>query len=84
MGYGSPRRVLGVLNDTHVVVDFVCSDLCPSNTVRIVHYDLDPGARCTEVGGVEREALVPVAITARLQTFCVPAVLANNWATYFR
>jgi hypothetical protein len=40
--------------------------------------------RCADVGGVEREVLVPVAITARLQAFCFPSVLAENWAAYVR
>ncbi len=82
--YGSPRQVLGVLNDANVVVDFICSDLCPSNTVRIVHFDLEPGTSCAEVGGVQKDVLVPVAIIVTLRAFCFPNVLAANWSAYVR
>jgi hypothetical protein len=82
--YGSPRQVLGVLNDAPVVVDFICSDLCPSNTVRIVRFELESGVSCADVGGVEKQVLVPVAISATLQEFCFPNVLAQNWSAYVR
>jgi hypothetical protein len=82
--YGSPPEVLGVLDDTPVVVELVCSDLCPSSTVRIVRFELEPGVSCADVGGVERQVLVPVAITATLQKFCFPNVLAQNWSAYVR
>ena len=84
LAYGSPRQVLGILDDTNVVVDFICSDLCPANTVRIVHLDLEGSASCDAVRGVERDVLVPVAIAARWQTFCFPRVLADNWNAYVR
>jgi hypothetical protein len=80
--YGAPRQVLGVLNNAPVVVDFICSDLCPSSTVRIVRFDLESGVSCADVGGVEKQVLVPVAITATLQAFCFPNVLAQNWSAY--
>jgi hypothetical protein len=82
--HGAPRQILGVLNDVNVVVDFVCSDLCPAYTVRIIHFDVEPDARCAEVGGVEREVIVPVAITARSKAFCFPEVLTRNWNAYIR
>ena len=82
--HGAPRQILGVLNDVNVVVDFVCSDLCPAYTVRIIYFDVEPDARCAEVGGVEREVIVPVAISARSKAFCFPEVLTRNWNTYIR
>jgi hypothetical protein len=82
--YGSPPEVLGVLNNAPVVVDFICSDLCPASTVRIVRFELAPGVSCADVGGVEKQVLVPVAITATLQELCFPNVLARNWTAYVR
>jgi hypothetical protein len=82
--YGSPPQVLGVLNDATVVVDFICSDLCPSNTVRIIRFELESGVSCADVGGVVRQVLVPIAISAALQEFCFPNVLAQNWSAYVK
>jgi hypothetical protein len=78
------REVLGTLNDVAVVADFVCSDVCPAYTVRIVHFDVEPGARCTAIGGVERSVTVPIAITATQKVFCFPSVLAQNWGAIVR
>jgi len=82
--HGAPRQVLGSLNEVAVVVEFVCSDLCPMNTVRIIHLDVETGERCADAGGVERTVIVPVAITSREKSFCFPEVLAQNWSTYIR
>ena len=82
--HGPPHQVLGSLNDVAVVVDFLCSDLCPMNTVRIIHFDVDSGERCADAGGIERTVIVPVAITSREKSFCFPEVLAQNWSTYIR
>lgn len=78
------REVLGALNDVAVVADFICSDLCPAYTVRIVHFDVEPGARCTAIGGVERSVMVPIAITVTQKAFCFPSVLAQNWGAIVR
>lgn len=45
-----------------VVADFPCADLCPQYTVRIIHYDVEPGAACT----------------ARPTPYCLPRVLAER------
>ncbi len=82
--YAEGRIVLGRLNDTNVVADFVCSDLCPASTVRIIHFDVEPGPSCAEVGGVERLVTVPVAITVMERAFCFPKALADNWDAYIR
>jgi len=78
------REVLGTLNDVAVVADFMCSDVCPAYTVRIVHFDVEPGARCTAIGGVERSVVVPIAIAAMQKAFCFPSVLAQNWGAIVR
>jgi hypothetical protein len=78
------REVLGVLNEATVVVDYLCSDLCPEYTIRIIRFDVEPGEGCAAAGGVERTVVVPVAITAWPTAFCFPRVLAENWAGYVR
>lgn len=84
VSYAEGRIVLGRLNDTNVVTDFVCSDLCPASTVRIIHFEVEPGPSCAEIGGVERLVTVPVAITVVERTFCFPKVLADNWDSYIQ
>ena len=49
------RIELGRINGTLVVANHYCSDLCPSNTVRVVHYELQDG----------RAAQLPVALKSR-------------------
>jgi hypothetical protein len=83
-GGPAPQEVLGLLNDVPVVVDFVCSDLCPISTVRIIHFDVEPGERCAAVGGQVMSMTVPVAITVMQKDFCFPAVLARNWSAYVK
>ena len=80
----APREVLGKLNGVDVIVDFICSDLCPAYTVRIIRFDVEPGPHCTEAGGVERTVVVPVAITSRSVAYCFPKVLAENWSAYVK
>ena len=82
--HGAPRQALGKLNGVDVIVDFICSDLCPAYTVRVIRFDVEPGPHCTEIGGVERSVIVPVAITSRSVAYCFPRVLAENWSAYVR
>lgn len=76
--------VLGLLNGSPVVVDFICSDFCPDYTVRVIHYELREDQTCSSVGGVERELRIPVGIAATDEVFCFPKVLVDNWAKYQR
>ncbi len=69
---------LGRHHGEMVVAEFPCSDVCPQYTKRIVHYRLEQGASCDSVGGVQKDILVPVAITVRSKTFCVPKVIADD------
>ena len=78
------RQVLGTLNEVDVVAEFPCSDVCPDYTVRIIHFDVGPGAGCTAIGGVERTVVVPIAIAAMQKAFCFPSVLAQNWNAVVR
>jgi hypothetical protein len=75
--------VFGSLQEVPVFVDFVCSDLCPQMTVRIIHLRRS-GAACTAAGGVERSVLVPVAIAVLQKSFCFPKILVAHWADYRR
>jgi hypothetical protein len=78
------REVLGTLNNAEVVADFICSDLCPNYTVRIIHFNVEPGVKCSAVGGVEKSVMIPVSIAATLKAFCFPRVLIDNWDAYVR
>ena len=82
--HGADHQVLGKLNDVDVVVDFICSDVCPDYTVRIIHFDVEPGPKCDEIGGVEQSVVVPIAIAAMPKLFCFPKILTDNWEAYLR
>ncbi len=74
--------VLGLLDGTPIVADFICSDLCPNYTVRVIHFDLNKDQRCSAAGGVEKAIRIPVSIAATNKVFCFPKVLADNWEKY--
>ena len=75
---------VGRYRGVSVVAEHPCSDVCPQYTVRIIHYQLPPDASCASVGGVEKEVLVPIAITVRPKTFCVPQPLVDSGQYYSR
>ncbi|MEO8859215.1 MAG: hypothetical protein ABI343_19680 [Burkholderiaceae bacterium] len=70
--------VLGSYRGVPVVAEHPCSDVCPQYTVRIIHYQLPVGASCASVGGAEKQVLVPIAITVRPKTFCIPEPLVAS------
>ncbi|HEY1425071.1 MAG TPA: hypothetical protein VGF50_00235 [Caulobacteraceae bacterium] len=72
------RVALGLHHGAPVVADFMCGDVCPDYTVRIIHYDLPPGPACARIGGVDQARMIPQGIAVSEQHFCVPAVLANR------
>ena len=72
------RVVVGIYHGAKVVADFPCSDICPAYTVRIIHYDVAPGADCDRIHGRTVERMVPVSIAVVRQSFCAPAVLADR------
>lgn len=82
--YGESHQVLGRLNGAEVVADFVCGDVCPEYTIRIIHFDVEPGEGCAAVGGVEKAVVVPLAIAVTEREFCFPKVLVENWNAYVR
>jgi hypothetical protein len=67
--------VVGLNHGVEVVADFPCSDLCPSYTVRMIHYDV-PQERCAEAGGVKVSLTVPHGIGVVQRGVCVPTALA--------
>jgi hypothetical protein len=73
------RVVLGALGGNEVVADYICSDLCPDYTVRIIHFEVEPGSRCNAIDGVARDVVVPMGIGAVAKAFCFPRVLIENW-----
>ena len=75
---------LGSFRGVPVVAEFPCADVCPQYTVRIIHYRLPPGASCASIGGVDKEVLVPVAITVMAKTFCVPEPLVASGQYFAR
>lgn len=75
---------VGRLHGTPVVADFPCADVCPQYTVRIIHYRLPPDASCASVGGVEKDVLVPVAITVMSRKFCIPEPLVASGKYFSR
>jgi len=70
--------VLGLNHGQTVVADFPCSDVCPTYTSRIIHYDLAPGAPCAAAGGVTVTRRVPYSIAMVAKDFCVPKALAGH------
>ncbi len=70
-----PDRILGVHKGGRVVVDVRCGDVCPANTVRVVHYDIPTGPACTQIGGDSAMVAVPAGIGMVQQNFCIPHVL---------
>jgi hypothetical protein len=70
------RVVLGVHRGVPVVADFPCADVCPANTVRVIHYDIVGETECTRRGGAPRTEWVPEGIGNVPRIFCLPSVLA--------
>lgn len=73
---------VGRYNGVPVVAEHPCSDVCPQYTVRIIHYELPPEASCASMGGVEKDVLVPIAITVRSKAFCIPEPLVASGQYY--
>ena len=67
-------RTLGTHRGVPLIVSYTCSDLCPDYTKRIVHYNSPPGEKCTRVGGISRDIVVPSGIGTGLRRYCIPAV----------
>ena len=77
-------EILGRLNGTPVIVEYVCSDVCPDYMVRIIRYDVETGTPCAKAGGREKAIRLPISIVSKLQNFCFPPVLVENWDAYIK
>jgi hypothetical protein len=73
---------LGLNNGTPVISEFICSDLCPHYTVRVIHYELERDKSCAAAGGIEKAIRIPVSRATMNKVFCFPKVLADNWEKY--
>lgn len=71
-------RVLGIHNGVLVIIDVRCSDLCPANTIRIIHYMGGVEAACKQTGGDLINIVVPRGLSTGPEKFCIPHVLASR------
>ncbi len=71
-------RILGVHRGKQVILDVVCGDVCPANTVRIIHYLAPPDAACIQAGADTVDVQVPRGIASAPQSFCIPHVLVAH------
>lgn len=68
------RRTLGTHHGVPVIVSYVCSDLCPDYTKRIVRYNVLPGPDCERAAGISKAILVPRGIGVGLRRYCIPSM----------
>ncbi len=76
------RAILGTHHGAKVLAEFPCSDICPTYTVRVIHYDISSRETCAKAGGVMRPMRVPRGIASHDEGFCFPKVLSDNWSQY--
>lgn len=60
-----------------MVADYICSDLCPDHTVRVIRFDVPTEKACADIGGIEKIIVVPYGIGVANKIFCVPKVLVG-------
>lgn len=82
--FKEPSFTLGQLNGVEVVVEYICSDVCPAYTIRIIHFTVPVKATCESVGGVEKAVTVPMGIALARRIYCFPRVLTENWEKYIK
>jgi len=74
------RERLGSNHGATVVAEYPCSDVCPDYTMRVIHYDVVPGAACARVGGVIAHISIPMGIGVGRKDYCIPAAIAKTIA----
>lgn len=67
---------VGLHRGVQVVASYVCSDVCPDYTKRIIRYNLRAGPDCEAAGGVSKALAVPMGIGVGQRLYCLPAVIA--------
>ncbi|NYT40141.1 hypothetical protein HZY97_05195 [Sphingomonas sp. R-74633] len=70
------RLAIGLHHGVQVVASYVCSDVCPAYTKRIIRYNLRAGPGCEAAGGVSKALTVPMGIGVGQRLYCLPAVTA--------
>jgi hypothetical protein len=78
------RVILGHQGGPLVVADYPCSDVCPDDTVRLVHYRIPDLKYCEGLGGVVRDVEVIYGLGAAKVDLCFPKVLIKHWQSYVR
>jgi hypothetical protein len=71
-------RILGIHHGKQVILDVLCGDICPANTVRIIHYLAPPDSACVQSGADVVSLQVAGGIAASQQSFCVPHILVAH------
>ncbi len=71
-------RIIGLHKSQLVIVDVRCSDVCPNNTVRIIHYAGAADAVCAQTGADLVTVNVPRSLTLGPEKFCVPHLLVKR------
>jgi hypothetical protein len=57
-----------------VVADYPCAALCPQNTVRIIHYDIEPATdACNKAGGGDHARRISGEKSWKF--YCIPKAL---------
>jgi hypothetical protein len=74
-GDDPPPTIPGIHQGARVVVDYPCGDLCPDYTVRVIHYNAEPGAECDRVGGTVRTEWIADGPAKFATDFCIPAAI---------
>lgn len=81
-GNSMQSRAIGKSNGEQVVVDYVCADICPNYTMRIVHFDVPRNKNCASIGGIEKIQQGSDGWAAGTALYCFPKVIVDNWAKY--
>ncbi len=68
---------IGSHNGIPVLVEFICSDVCPDYTIRIIRYDIDK-LYCKTAGGELIKVTVPEGIWIASREYCFPKILVAN------
>jgi hypothetical protein len=77
-GFWAQREVkLGLHNGVELVAHHPCTHLCPSYTVRVIHYAVDPGPDCDRINGVAQQIQTQFGSQGKA-AYCVPKVLVER------
>ena len=69
------HEVIGVSRGHHVLIDYPCGDLCPEETDRLIHFDVEPGAACKAIGGVSWSGMISSGYQSHA---CIPQAIYHG------